>query len=390
MAQGRVQVNNLNLGQGQFPEIERTLLFLGTSPKADSHNTVFMVNTDTDFDVEFGEANSPLKWQLETAKVNAGQNWQAFAMPLAALTDPYATDPDDADALPEITHQYLAAIDAAMETASPEGIVVCAPMADERSIKAISAKLHEIRATHGRFLFALVALPGIKAEATWAEYAAGIASLLDGIAANMVCAVPLLHGNDIGVLAGRLCNREVSIADTPMRVATGPVLSLGPTPTDENGVALPSATLTALDAARASCIQCYPDYPGTYFGDANMLEVPTGDYKVIEHARVVLKAMRAVRLLAIFRIGNRLLNSTPASITSHETYFGRPLREMSHAVQYAGYTFPGEIEPPAEDAVKIVWKSRTLVEIYLKLKPYNCPKQIVANIALDLSNDSNQ
>jgi hypothetical protein len=58
---------------------------------------------------------------------------------------------------------------------------------------------------------------------------------------------------------------------------------------------------------------------------------------------------------------------------------------MSKSVQFAGYTFPGEIETPDKEAVEIVWKSKTKVEIYLKLKPYNCPKQITANLVLDLS-----
>jgi len=37
-----------------------------------------------------------------------------------------------------------------------------------------------------------------------------------------------------------------------------------------------------------------------------------------------------------------------------------------------------------------VWHSKTKVEAYLKLKPYNCPKDLTANIALDLSNDDSE
>jgi hypothetical protein len=46
---------------------------------------------------------------------------------------------------------------------------------------------------------------------------------------------------------------------------------------------------------------------------------------------------------------------------------------------------PGEIYPPADDAVNIVWQSKNKVELYLKLRPYESPKEIVANLALDLS-----
>lgn len=369
MAQGKVTVNNLNLGQGEFPEIERTLLFIGTAPL--QQGKVVPVNTQTDFDAEFGTAESVLKTNLKAALVNAGQNWQAYAMPVAANAD------------------YIKAIDTAMTLCSPEGIVIVDPTVSAPiTLNAYQAKLMELRATYGRFLFLIAAGKGINAATqTWADYLADMTAIIHSVSANMVLCVPQLHANDAGALAGRLCNRSVSVADTPMRVATGPVLGLGDIPVDKNGVALPESTLAALDAIRYTTVQHYPDYPGVFFGDGNMLEEPTGDYKVIEYARVMLKAMRAVRLLAIQRIGNRLLNSTASSIAAHKQYFARPLREMSKSVVFAGYTFPGEIEPPTDSSVQIVWQSKTHVEIYLQLQPYNCPKTITANLVLDLSNE---
>nr|WP_230413526.1 DUF2586 family protein [Zooshikella ganghwensis] len=70
-----------------------------------------------------------------------------------------------------------------------------------------------------------------------------------------MCVVPQLHGNNVGVLAGRLCNSSVSIADSPMRVATGPLIGLGPVPKDKEGMALPSAIIVELDKIRLSVPQ---------------------------------------------------------------------------------------------------------------------------------------
>lgn len=232
----------------------------------------------------------------------------------------------------------------------------------------------------------VTATPGINpATQTWSQYEAAQAAITDDVAAYRVAAVPQLHGNDLGCVMGRLCNHSVSIADSPMRVATGPILGLGATPVDSAGRALSGATLATLDDARLSCIQRYTDYPGTYWGDLNLLDIPAGDFQVVENLRVMDKAARAVRILAINRVANRSFNNTPPSIAANKTYFSRPLREMSHSTSFAGETFPGEIMAPESDAVQIVWPTRTTVEVYLKLQPYNCPKRITANLVLDLS-----
>jgi hypothetical protein len=170
-----------------------------------------------------------------------------------------------------------------------------------------------------------------------------------------------------------------------MRVATGAVLGLGATPLDKDGNPLTDATLATLDAARLSCIQHYTDYPGTYWGDCNLLDAPGGDFQVIEYLRPVDKAARAVRVLAIARIGNRALNDSSASIESNKTYFMRPLREMSKSTSFAGEQFPGDIRPPSDDSIAIVWPSQNAVEVYIKVTPWNSPKEITANLMLDLS-----
>jgi hypothetical protein len=118
-----------------------------------------------------------------------------------------------------------------------------------------------------------------------------------------------------------------------------------------------------------------------------MLDVPGGDYQVVENLRVVQKAMRRVYPLAIARIGDRRLNSTPVSIAENKSYFMRPLRAMAKSVTIMGMTFPGEILPPSDAAIEIVWMDKNTVRIYLMLRPYNCPKDITVNLALDLSTD---
>lgn len=369
MAQGRVTVNNLNLGQGSFPEIERKALFIG--PGTVNVGSILSVNTQTDLVAATGADTDGqgITAQLLAAKANGGENWEAYAAPVGAGDG------------------WEDALDLAMLTVSPELVVISIPAATTAELTALQTKAEQIRTAMGRRVIMLVATAGIDAETqTWSAYTTAQAAITSGVSAYRVACVPLLHGNDLGALAGRLCNRAVSIADSPMRVATGPVLGLGETPVDSAGVDLPSAVLTTLDANRLSCIQRYVDYPGTFWGDCNLLDEPAGDYQVIENLRVVDKAARAVRVLAIRRVANRSLNSTAVSISANKTYFMRPLREMSHSTVFAGEHFPGEIRPPADDSITIVWPSLNAVEVYIKVRPYNSPKDITANLILDLSN----
>ena len=108
------------------------------------------------------------------------------------------------------------------------------------------------------------------------------------------------------------------------------------------------------------------------------------DYSELENLREVRKAQRAVRRLQIFRVADRKLNNTPASIASNKNYFMRPLREMAKGFTFAGVTFPGDIKPPGDDAIEIVWNSHTQVDIWLKVTPYESPKDLRAHILLDL------
>ncbi len=58
---------------------------------------------------------------------------------------------------------------------------------------------------------------------------------------------------------------------------------------------------------------------------------------------------------------------------------------MSKSAEINGVTFPGEVKPPVDGDVTIVWKSATQVEIYLVVRPYECPKGITVSLLLDTS-----
>lgn len=368
MAQGKVSVNNLNLGQGPVTEIERYFLFIG--PASKNVGKLIPLNTQSDLDGELGIPASDLKTQITAARLNGGDRWACMAAPIAA-------DGSWEDALDK----------AQREGVSVEFVVITKPVTTGAALSELNDKAVEINNQYGRRVIVMAASAGIvTANQTWAAYLAEQRAIQDGILAQRVLAVPQLHGNNLGVLAGRLANAAVSIADSPMRVATGALLGLGPTPVDSEGVPLPSAILSELDKARFSVPQTYPDYPGVYWGDGNMLDAPGSDFQVVEYLRITDKAARRVRILLIQRVADRKLNNTPNSMAANKSALMRPLREMSRSVLFAGLQFPGDIEPPKDDDIVLVWLSKTKVEAYIKLRPYNCPKDLTANIALDLSN----
>lgn len=367
MSLGTVQVNNLNLGQGDIAAVERHVLFIGLAGHVDEESQLFSVNAQTDLQDMFTDSN--LRDQLIAAQLNAGQNWTAAVYPLAAGE--------------EITD----AIDKANEVQSFEIVAVCDQQTTSGDITDIHDHLFSLQATLGRFVSGLVALPGIDAATqTWSAYEAATVALQNGIAAHLVVAVPQLHGNNVGVLAGRLCNRSVSIADTPMRTATGPALGLGDAPIDSANDPLSLATLKTLASNRFSVPQWYADFDGIYWSDGTTLDADGGDYQYLEHLRAVHKASRKVRVLAIQRIGNRSLNSTPNSIELNKNYFMKPLREMSKSTTILGTVFPGEISVPTDGDITIIWPTNKSVIIYMVVRPYNTPKAITVNIALDLTN----
>jgi hypothetical protein len=371
MALGKVSVNNLNLGQGAVTEIERYFLFIG--PAGKNVGKLLPLNTDSDLDNDLGVAVSDLKTQIIAARANGGDRWACLAAPIGAEGD------------------WSSALEYAQQQGfSIEGVVITKPVTTGAELEAMHTAADQLNAKYGRRAFVLAASAGILPTATWAEYLVEQKAITAGIAAPRVVVVPQLHGNDLGVLAGRLANAAWSIADSPMRVASGAVQGLGVVPQDKEGVPLPSAIRSELDKARFSVSQTYPDYEGVYWGDANMLDTAASDFQVLEYLRLADKAARQVRPLLIRRIGDRRLNNSAASMAANTSALMAPLRKMAKAVKFAGEVFPGEIQSPKDGDLVIAWKSRNQVEVFLKIRPHNCPKDITANIALDLSQDNQE
>ncbi|EGQ8300080.1 DUF2586 family protein [Vibrio parahaemolyticus] len=370
MATGKVEVNNLNLGQGGIPEIERHLIYIGRTDKAELQGKVTRVNNMTNLDDVV--ADDALGANVKAAQLNGKQNWTGAIFGLAA----------------DATWQE--AVDIANRTDSFEGVCIVDVVTDKADFTAMQDKATELTSKLGRWVFFLAACPGITAEGegaqTWSDYETAMLTLVKDVAANLVTPVPLLNGNNVGVLGGRLCDRAVTVADSPMRVATGSLLGLGEMPVDRAGKPLEMSTIAALAEARYSLPQWYADMEGIYWTDGSTLEAKGGDYQFLEYVRPVHKLNRRVRIKAIRRIADRILNSTPPSIELNRTYFSKDMRDMSKTTEIGGIQFPGEIMPPRDEDVSIQWMTKTKVNIGLMVRPHNCPKHIVVNIGLDLSN----
>ncbi len=371
MALGQVSVNNLNLGQGAVTEIERYFLFIG--PAAKNIGQLIPLNTASDLDGALGIPASDLKTQIAAARQNGGDRWACLAAPIAA-------DGTWTDALESAQQQGF----------SVESVVITKPVTTGAELSVMHNAAITLNNVYGRRAFVMAASGGIAGPITWAQYLVDQKKITASLAAPRVLVVPQLHGNDLGVLAGRLANAAVSIADSPMRVASGALLGLGPVPVDSEGVPLPSSIRAELDKARFSVSQTYPDYPGVFWGDGNMLDAPASDFQVVEYLRLADKAARQVRPLLIRRVGDRRLNNTPNSMAAATSAFMKPLRQMAKSVTFAGQVFPGEIEAPRDGDIVLEWLSKTKIEIYIKFRPLNCPKDLTANIALDLSNNDSE
>ncbi len=335
MALGKVSVNNLNLGQGAVTEIERYFLFIG--PAGKNAGKLLPLNTDSDLANALGTADSDLKTQVTAARANGGDRWACVAAPIGA-------EGDWATALEYSQQQGY----------SVEGVVITRPVTSGAELVAMHTAAEQLSAKYGRRVFVMAASAGILPTATWDEYLVAQKAITADVAAPRV------------------------------------LLGLGAVPADKEGIPLPSAIRSELDKARFSVSQTYADYEGVYWGDANMLDTPASDYQVLEYLRLVDKAARQVRPLLIRRIGDRRLNSSAASMAANTSALMAPLRAMAKAVKFAGEVFPGEIQSPKDGDLVISWSSRTQVQVFLKIRPHNCPKDITANIALDLSQDNQE
>ncbi|HGL6357684.1 TPA: DUF2586 domain-containing protein [Citrobacter amalonaticus] len=375
-----VNVSQINRFNGTTKDVERVVLFVGYG-KTNTGKTQAL-NTGSDLDKALGDEDSLLKAIVSAAANNAGQNWFAYVHVLSepdTEAEGYAPDED-----------WMNAVKQAQSVASTEGILLAFDTTDKATINRATELRTTLQANFGRFVWFALAVGGPEEGEAWADYVLRVTELQKGIASPGVQLVPRLWGNEPGVLAGRLCNRSVTIADSPARVATGAVTALGrdTLPVDGTGAEIDLSVLQSLEVSRFSVPMWYHDFDGIYWSDGRTLDVEGGDYQTIENVRIVDKASRRVRLRAIPKIADRSLNSTPGSIAAHQTYFGKPLREMAIATEINGVPFPGEVKPPKDGDVTITWTSSVKVQIYLVVRPYESAKEIGVSIELDTSLES--
>lgn len=387
-----VDINQINNHSGEVSGVEQIMLFVGLAgePLGDSH-PLLAVSAESDLGDVLAKASPDLFEQVSAAQLNGGQNWGAYVLLAEELAE---EDPDNPEQQKVTAPDWLSNIELALSKVGVEGVLLCDDINDisagRKRINDLQALRASVISSLGRrvwFITTVASPTALETPLDWAGYREFLNDLQDGIKADAVQLVPSLWGNEAGVLAGRLCNRAVTVADTPARVATGELLGLGigssDLPVDKDGVDLSLAWLKAFEAIRYSVPMWWADYEGMYWADGRTLEAKGGDYEAIEYLRVMDKVARRVRLQAIAKIGNRTLNTTPVSIETHKTYFGKTLREMSRTTQLGGVTFPGEVEPPKEGDVTITWLTKTHVVIGIVATPYGCPKQITVNIGLD-------
>lgn len=368
MALGQVSVSDIDSGQGDFSSPERQFLFIGKA--GENLGNVLYLDQSSDLDALLGTSASGLKTCLAAAKANASTNWTAVVMPRANAGE------------------WQTAFDIAMaQNIVCEAVVVADAVSAQSELDAIATAIAETENTFGRSVFFVTATAAPEAADKWDTFISDFDALQNGVAATGIMLIPEVFSGWMGTVCGRLCNEAVTIADTPMRTQTGAIVGLSALPADTDGTVFNMAHAKALNDARGTVPQVYPDYDGIYCSDGMTLAPEASDYAVIENLRVVNKVKRQVRILSIKKVGNRELNSTPLSIAAHETYFMRPIIDMSKSVTSNGIYKPGEVKPPVDGDVSINWASRTKVQIALLVRPYNCPKAIQAYIALNLTSE---
>ncbi|EDT6782493.1 DUF2586 family protein [Salmonella enterica subsp. enterica] len=367
-------INQLNTRSGGKRDIVRTLLMVGEHKKTLAPTPV---TAQTDLDALLGSEASLLRSNLQAFLDNAGQNAMIW---LATVQTPQPSGQ---------TQTWADVVMDAQATVSAEGVVVVRPDATADDINRAQQLREELNNKYQRWTWFILAVRGCGTGEKWAEYVTAMTTLQKGIAAYAVQLAPMLFGNEPGMLAGRLCNPSVTIADSPARVATGALVNMGRSdkPTDSDGRELDIAILKALNTARFSVPTWYPDYEGYYWADGVTLDVDGGDYQAIEYLRVADEIARQVRLLAIPRIADRSLNSTPASVATHQQLFAKPMRDGAKSLKINGTVFPGLCMSPRDGDVQITWPKKDRVQIAIVVRPYNCPKEITISIMLDESGE---
>lgn len=364
MALGKVNVSAQDTGSGEFSTPERQLVYVGYAGK--NAGLRLYIDQSSDLDDLLGINNSNMKTAITAARLNAGANWTCVALPRSAIG------------------QWEDGIDDAMaNNVVCEGAVLTDAVMDQATIVAMYVKQVAIENEYSRALFFMAPTEAMLITQTWAEFIAAHDLIQDGTAAETIMLVPEVYAGWCGALAGRLCNENVSIADSPMRTATGTIVGLAALPKDKDGVTYNMSHAKALNDARGSVPQIYADYDGFYVSDGMTLATQASDFQVIENLRAINKVKRKTRILMVKKVADRSLNSTAASIAAHENYFMRPMVDMSK-----GFAVTPDLKPPQEGDVTITWPTRTSVEVLIMAQPFNSPKSISAYIRLNLTSEA--
>ena len=363
MAQGKVSVTSLQTGSGVTKEVERSVLFIGIG--SINIGKIVAINAQSDLDALISADDSALKTQVKSWVRNGDDLVSGWSISINQGDD------------------VMTLIDKAMaQNISPEIIVITTPVTGKSDVESYQAKALEVLSAHARRIRFLLAAPGLVASQTWADHLTALTPLIDGVVGDRVAVVPLLIGDELGGVAGRLCKRSITIADSPMRVQTG-ALSLMPLPVDSADEPLTSAVTAALDVLRFSCVQFYPDFDGIYFGDVNMLDAEGGDYQTIEAGRIVDKVARQVRIIAIYQVKNRRLNNSPSGIAFGKRVMGKPMRDMAKSINIGADKFPGEIHEPKDDSISLTFMNARQLRVMIKVQPIDSPSEILIGIMLD-------
>lgn len=365
MALGSVTVGSVDTGSGDFTSAEKQFLYIGAAGK--NAGTIQYIDQTTDLDEVLGVPSSKLKTTIAAARNNAGTNWTAIAMPRSAAGE----------------------WETAFETAMAQNIVcemavVTDAVTEQSVLDDMNAAVTSAENQYGRYLHMIAVTEAMNSTTQdWVDFITAFETLQDGVAAPALSLVPEVFAGWLGTYCGRLCHEDQSIADSPMRTASGAIVGLSTLPVDKSGITFSLSHAKALNDARGTVPQVYADFDGIYCSDGMTLAPEASDFAVIENCRVVNVVKREIRILAIKKVADRGLNSTPASIASHETYFMRPMIDRSKSVDGV----PGTVKKPQDGDVTINWLTRKSIAIPFLVRPYNSPKAIAATVALVLSNE---
>lgn len=353
MSTGSVTTTNDNLQQGTPEGIANRFLLVGTGTT--NPGTIQFISSTTDIEKALGAGA-------------LGKNVQALIDNAIAGGDVYVAvyvlkDGED------FTHALKAAEKVKFNA---ELLVVADQLSAKADIEAVQTELSRLKPL-GKFMAALVAVPGIADDQSWSEYVAANVTLIGDVSADHVCIVPQLTDTAIGALTGRLCRDDLSIGDTPIRTKTGPVLSLGELPSDKEGDDYAYEHAKALNDVRLSVPVPHENQPGIYWSDASLLDSPTGDYKNLEILRVILKGSRLVHSRMFSRLGDRTLNNSKAATIAGQDYAQVPLNDMARTRPDGE---PGEIYKPVDGDVQIFWVNDEEFEMSVAMQPVKSAKKI--------------